>query len=335
MAVPSKWEQLQNLKDVYDLGFMSKDEYAFRKRQIIDDLTGTTKSSERKISRPQRDFTLPTIIPHAPPDFSLLPSEKAIKYVFNHESMQWTTSKCTVRIDETPFSKGSLRMVYYLKVSDESVCKVAKLSMDPKDQVNRKLYFNDVLVQTYAQQYAEWFNSYNPPKTVAFVKAALIELQERPGTPLCAIEHYIEGPYRKHNNNFGYVSEEERNTPQAFSHFSYIASGGKLLICDIQGVSDLYTDPQIHTIDRRRLAQGDLGRPGIERFLETHRCNPICRYLKIPPINPNEADLGTLPSQSEMTPPRINVIDLDYSLNSNLESLLKKEEECCQHCCII
>lgn len=36
------------------------------------------------------------------------------------------------------------------------------------------------------------------------------------------------------------------NTPQAFSHFTYCHSGGKLLICDIQGVGDKYTDPQIH-----------------------------------------------------------------------------------------
>ena len=32
-----------------------------------------------------------------------------------------------------------------------------------------------------------------------------------------------------------------RNTPQAFSHFTHYASNGTLLICDIQGVGDLYT----------------------------------------------------------------------------------------------
>lgn len=55
------------------------------------------------------------------------------------------------------------------------------------------------------------------------------------------MERFIDGPYRKHNNNFGYVSEEERNTPQAFSHFTYESSGHQLLCVDIQGVSDMYT----------------------------------------------------------------------------------------------
>jgi hypothetical protein len=39
----------------------------------------------------------------------------------------------------------------------------------------------------------------------------------------------------------GYVSEDERNTPQAFSHFTYEASGKQMLLCDVQGVGDMYT----------------------------------------------------------------------------------------------
>ena len=34
----------------------------------------------------------------------------------------------------------------------------------------------------------------------------------------CGVEPYIAGPYRKHNNNFGYVSDDERNTPQGTTH---------------------------------------------------------------------------------------------------------------------
>jgi hypothetical protein len=40
-----------------------------------------------------------------------------------------------------------------------------------------------------------------------------------------------------------------RNTPQAFSHFTYEASSHSLLVCDVQGVGDMYTDPQVHTMD--------------------------------------------------------------------------------------
>ncbi len=44
------------------------------------------------------------------------------------------------------------------------------------------------------------------------------------------------------------VSADRRNTPQAFSHFSYEASDHQLIIVDIQGVGDIYTDPQIHSV---------------------------------------------------------------------------------------
>lgn len=40
-----------------------------------------------------------------------------------------------------------------------------------------------------------------------------------------------------------------RHTPQAFSHFTFERSGHELIVVDIQGVGDLYTDPQIHTMD--------------------------------------------------------------------------------------
>ena len=78
------------------------------------------------------------------------------------------------------------------------------------------------------------------------------------------------GSYVKHSNNAGWVGREEqscsgaaaieqallRATPQAFSHFSYVASGGEVLICDIQGVGDLFTDPQIHTPDGNSYGEG-------------------------------------------------------------------------------
>lgn len=34
---------------------------------------------------------------------------------------------------------------------------------------------------------------------------------------------------------------------QAFSHFTFECSHHRLIVVDIQGVGDLYTDPQIHT----------------------------------------------------------------------------------------
>jgi len=186
---------------------------------------------------------------------------------------------------------------------------VAKISMDPRDNHSREIYFRDVEMQTVAKHYAEKFNEYTPPKKIDFVSAWLLRLESRQGTPMCCVERYIDGSYRKHNNNFGYVSDDERNTPQAFSHFSYECSSKKLLVCDIQGVSDMYTDPQVHSADGKGYGKGNLGQRGIDEFLRTHRCNAICRYLKLPAINPM-ADLGTLPVQRYMSYERVQVVHI-------------------------
>ena len=79
---------------------------------------------------------------------------------------------------------------------------------------------------------------------------AVLEFHERPGRPLFHVEHFIDGEYIKYNSNSGYVEcSVTRQTPHAFSHFTFERSGHELIVVDIQGVGDLYTDPQIHTSD--------------------------------------------------------------------------------------
>lgn len=121
---------------------------------------------------------------------------------------------------------------------------VAKLAIDPYEDPDT--YFKDVEMQIVCRVYAEKFNKYNPPRLVTFNDAWVLQLVDRPGQPLCNVEPYLSGSYQKHNNNCGYVSEADRNTPQAFSHFTYEASDKQLIVVDIQGVSDIYTDPQVY-----------------------------------------------------------------------------------------
>ena len=176
----------------------------------------------------------------------------------------------------------------------------------------------------YSRQWAERFNRYDPPKRIDFIACSILELIERPNQPICTVEQFIAGPYRKHNNNWGYVSEDERNTPQAFSHFTYHASNGTMLICDIQGVGDLYTDPQIHTLNVLQQkgttgfgGRGNLGIQGFEKFLRSHRCNAICRYFRLPPVNAKEDDKGTLPNAPVMQYGRVEIVNVHISSNAN------------------
>ncbi|MPC14758.1 Eukaryotic elongation factor 2 kinase [Portunus trituberculatus] len=87
-----------------------------------------------------------------------------------------------------------------------------------------------------------------PLEVVDIFQMAILEMIDREGSPLFHLEHFIEGQYVKYNSNSGFVrSEAIRMTPQAFSHFTFERSGHELIVVDIQGVGDLYTDPQIHT----------------------------------------------------------------------------------------
>jgi len=58
----------------------------------------------------------------------------------------------------------------------------------------------------------------------------------------------------------------------------------RVLSFALAGVGDLYTDPQIHTIDGRGMGLGNNGSKGIQRWVASHRCNAICRQLKLPQV---------------------------------------------------
>ncbi|CAN0009219.1 unnamed protein product [Ectocarpus sp. 12 AP-2014] len=85
--------------------------------------------------------------------------------------------------------------------------------------------------------------------------------------------------------------------PQAFSHFSFWQTRRRMLVCDLQGVLSSsvagenragvfeFTDPVIHYRSKSGRTQvygkTDLGRSGMNRFFDTHRCNDVCRLLGI------------------------------------------------------
>ena len=82
-----------------------------------------------------------------------------------------------------------------MQATGQQISYVAKLAIDPMEEDD--VYLRDVEMQAHCQHYAEKFNMYNPSKNVGFVKAWVMELIERDGTPLCGVERFIEGEYHK------------------------------------------------------------------------------------------------------------------------------------------
>eukprot|EP00996_Jenningsia_fusiforme_P007252 NODE_978_length_1781_cov_25.537529_g863_i0.p1 GENE.NODE_978_length_1781_cov_25.537529_g863_i0~~NODE_978_length_1781_cov_25.537529_g863_i0.p1 ORF type:complete len:364 (-),score=58.05 NODE_978_length_1781_cov_25.537529_g863_i0:329-1420(-) len=223
---------------------------------------------------------------YSPPE-----GELVTKHVFNTVSQEWTKTQQRVRIDKYPFQEGTMRSVFYMKDLARPMGGqqdwVAKISKDPSEDSDA--YFHECEMQAIVQSFAEEYNKRDPPKKVVFADIAVIQCMERESTDgrpvLFTIEPYIAGPFIKYTNNYGWINPlAPRHTPQAFSHFSYELTEGKLIVVDVQGVIvknvDCYTDPQIHSDSSLpAFGKGDLKEEGIAKFFETHCCNDVCRRL--------------------------------------------------------
>lgn len=124
-----------------------------------------------------------------------------------------------------------------------------------------------------------------------------------------SVEPYLPGAYVKYNTNNGYVRSGKaevasalesmvEETPQAFSHFSYVVSGEEEMVVDLQGVEAeeealgwseggrlfRFTDPQLHS-RTLKYGSGDHGRRGFDSFFRTHRCGQLCRALGLRPAS--------------------------------------------------
>jgi len=187
------------------------------------------------------------------------------------------------------------------------VCKFAKDASTP-----RSTYFADMEAHEVAQLYAASFSAALPAKypRISYVAAFVLEFVDKPGRPVCGCEQSLDGRFKKYNNNVGAVCAlsaedaadlrarvqsgalppgfehwEPQSTAQAFSHFSFEHSQGNVLICDIQGVENRFTDPQIHTMSGKGFGLGNLGQTGIRAFLLRHSCTDLCRAVGLAPIH--------------------------------------------------
>lgn len=239
-----------------------------------------------------------------------VPAERVIRHMYQPETQTWKKDETIVKIEKISFTNGAMRFCYRMKKRSpppQSASNhrfhdygwtrasnfVAKAYHDENGEIDtsekaKENVRNDILLQYEASHWSTRFNDYDPPKKIIFIRAYAIEFPDREGNPWFAVERYIFGNdmygagFTKHNTNAGFVDEDlHRITPQVFSAHSFYQSQGNRLVVDIQGVGNLFTDPQVLSSDYR-FGDGDLGPRGMALFFHTFRHNTVASAMGIP-----------------------------------------------------
>lgn len=203
-----------------------------------------------------------------------------------------------MQIATRPFAEGSLRYAYYGKFSDDSsemidVVYKELISADPKYNT-LAVYKQHLEIHVIAKLLAELFNEaqrkiFRKPVEIFYADASIVQQRQDP-SKIYQVEARLNQKIQKWNNNSGGVNFENYSTIlQAFSHWTYDQTGGRMMVVDLQGVkaSDdnkyLLTDPAIHFDDLKRFRESrtNLGVKGMKKFFDTHICSEVCEKLEL------------------------------------------------------
>ena len=231
---------------------------------------------------------------------------------FKQCSFQIRGSLVSMRLQ--PFMQGGMRLVYgfhdpsiplqldqFAAKSESDARMVAKISKYVDDSQN-----SSEIVSTYAKSSAvaafysrvfklaalERLDTGRRMTKIVFLRCHVYKVEEK-GKAIASFmvgERYLPGVFVKYNSNNGFVNTDapDSEIAQAFSHFTFEASGGKQMVLDLQGVHLgtaqrdrphlILTDPQVVSLERS-FGPGDLGDKGMQAFFRTHQCGSTCKKM--------------------------------------------------------
>ncbi|XP_032873449.1 transient receptor potential cation channel subfamily M member 6 [Amblyraja radiata] len=165
------------------------------------------------------------------------------------------------------------------------------------------LCLREIQQQRAAQKLIHRFNQMKPQTilyTPRFLEVFLIYCNS--ADQWLTMEKYMNGQFRKYNNNNGdeiIPTNLMEETMLAFSHWSFEYTRGELLVLDLQGVGENLTDPSVikakeKTTQNMEFGPANLGEGAIRNFTVKHHCNSCCKKLKLPDLRRNFYNPGKI-----------------------------------------
>ncbi|EEC46889.1 predicted protein [Phaeodactylum tricornutum CCAP 1055/1] len=199
------------------------------------------------------------------------------------------TSQSVITHRDQLVGKGSFRLVYagtYVggnRNAQEAVCKQFKPHCSHLEDY---YYSNDFRIIDKAVDYAEdWNGMCEVGKEILVTRGNVMNA----GRAKYMVEPLIRDFTRFTSNN-GWIryDGDAELAMEAYCHYTYHRSGGRLIVCDLQGRYRYnsyrqnkcrfeLTDPAICSRDRQ-YGPTDLGEKGIESFFANHECNRFCNW---------------------------------------------------------
>ncbi|KAF1999556.1 hypothetical protein P154DRAFT_546133 [Amniculicola lignicola CBS 123094] len=205
------------------------------------------------------------------------------------DAIMMSVTQLSIRKRSKPFAQGAMRVASYALTSLSTTPYVVKSYK--KDRKKLAHLAEDMRIQALCKAFALEFNALvGEESSLDFIATTCLKVKTGPASKdaVMSLEPFIGTSYVKYNGNKNYVNDDIPNDgfnkrAQAFSHFTFERSQGRFLVCDLQGVGSLLTDPAIHTSDpeRFKLSDTNLGKEGFKFFFQAHACNEFCVKLAL------------------------------------------------------
>ena len=245
------------------------------------------------------------------PDVSAHEANTLDDMMAHDDNIRMNVVELTVHKRSRPFAHGALRIASYARTAastDRFVVKSFRQEGKPFTSLAE-----DMRCQALCKAFALEFNALvGEQHSLDFIVTTCLKGQSKgvPHGECMSLEPMIEGAYTKYSSNCGYVNKDIpgdrfNEAAQAFSHFTFERSRGYFMVCDLQGVGGVLTDPAVHTLDpeRFKLGETNLNSEGFKFFFATHTCNSLCSKLG---LQSNSRSLTSGSSQLREAWPSVN-----------------------------